>query len=127
MPVVRSALLTQSWDSKLADLERIQSRGGRAALRSTRSRISVAEISPASNRASCFRQYSDGCPPSMRLMATAFLTLLALASRSNWVFRVANLDQLDPRVRDLLLVFHVVVDANSMAGGTLPQLVADSR
>jgi hypothetical protein len=47
-------------------------------------------ISPASNSASCFRQYSDGCPPSMRVMARAFLTLLALASRSNWIFLLAG-------------------------------------
>jgi hypothetical protein len=47
------------------------------ALLITRSRISAADISPASNRASCSRQYADDCPPSIRVMATAFLTLSA--------------------------------------------------
>src|SRR3977135_1796351 len=52
------------------------------ALRITRSRISAAEISLASKRASCSRQYADGCPPSIRVMARAFLMLSALDMRS---------------------------------------------
>jgi hypothetical protein len=50
-------------------------------LKTTRSRISVAEILPSANKPSCSRQYADGCPPSISVMAIEFRMLFSLEER----------------------------------------------
>lgn len=65
-------------------------------------------------------------PQDFRFRSVA-VEVKASAARSPASFIVANLDQLDDTVRDLLLVFHVTVDASSAGGDMLPQLVADIR
>jgi len=65
-------------------------------------------------------------PQDFRFRAVA-IEVKASAARSPSGFQVANLDQLDPGHRGLLLVYHVIVDANSSSGETLPAMIASIR
>jgi hypothetical protein len=65
-------------------------------------------------------------PQDFRFRAVA-IEVKASAARSPTSFQVANLDQLDAGNRDLLLVYHAIVDANSSSGETLPAVIAGIR
>jgi hypothetical protein len=65
-------------------------------------------------------------PQDFRFRSVA-IEIKASAARAPAGFRVANLDQLDPGIRELLMVYHVVLDANSTSGETVPRLIANIR
>lgn len=67
-----------------------------------------------------------GEPQDFRFRAAA-IEVKATASWNPQSFRVSNLDQLDRDALEVLLVHHLTVDASSLSGLTLPDVVADLR
>ena len=67
-----------------------------------------------------------GEPQDFRFRSVA-VEVKASSARAPAVFRIANLDQMDPGSREILLVYHVVLDADLAAGQTLPELIGRIR
>jgi hypothetical protein len=87
-----------------------------------------SEIIPVVDPASGIRGWRGPYrePQDYRFRSVA-IEVKASAARLPTVFQVANLDQLDAGTRDLLLVYHVVIDPASSSGETLPAMIAGIR
>jgi Putative PD-(D/E)XK family member, (DUF4420) len=87
-----------------------------------------SEIIPVVDPASGIRAWRGPHrePQDFRFRSVA-IEVKASAARSPSVFQVANLDQLDAGSRELLLVYHVIIDPIASAGETLPAMISSIR